>query len=59
MKPHRVSPSFWWPEDRAWIVVSEIDGTSTYVAGTRETIDEVLGSTLLEAVEVTRAARMG
>ena len=58
-KPHGVAPSFWWPEDRAWIVVTEIDSTSTYVAGTRETIDAVLASKRLESVEVDRTARMG
>jgi hypothetical protein len=52
------SPSLWWPDDRAWCVATEIDGFSTYVGGSRECIDRVLGSLYLEAIEVTVAARM-
>jgi len=27
------TPNWWWPDDRAWIVVSELDAPSTYVGG--------------------------
>jgi hypothetical protein len=27
-----LSPSLWWPEDRAWCVGTDIDGYSTYIA---------------------------
>ena len=47
-----VPPNIWWPEDRSWCVVTEIDGYSTYVGGSRETIDELLSSSELEAIEV-------
>jgi hypothetical protein len=53
-----VSPSFWWPEDRAWTVVTEIDGHSTYVGGTRRASDVLLASPELETIEVTRQARI-
>ena len=59
MQGHSVSPSFWWPDDRAWTVVTEIDGHSTYVGGTRGAIDTILGSPQLEAIEVDRHVRIG
>ena len=47
-----VTPALWWPQDRAWTVVTEIDGVCTYVGGSREAIDGVLASDL-ESIEVT------
>jgi hypothetical protein len=44
------SPNYWWPDDRTWIVATEIDGYSTYVGGSTACIDAVLGSPLLEAL---------
>jgi hypothetical protein len=44
------APNYWWPDDRAWIVATEVDGYSTYVGGSRECVDAVLGSPLLEAL---------
>jgi hypothetical protein len=52
------TPSFWWPDDRAWAVVTEIDGTSTYVGGTRNTIDGFLSNGVLETIEVDRDVRI-
>jgi hypothetical protein len=46
-------PNLWWPDDRAWCVASEIDLTTTYVGGTIELIDAILGSRELEASRVT------
>jgi hypothetical protein len=43
-------PNYWWPNDRAWIVASEIDGFSTYVGASRVCIEGVLASPLLEAL---------
>lgn len=43
-------PNYWWPNDRVWIVVSEIDGFSTYVGASRSCIEGVLASPLLEAL---------
>jgi hypothetical protein len=47
-----LSPNIWWPDDRAWIVVTEVDGYSTYLGGTHAAIEDVLASTDLEAIEV-------
>ena len=43
-------PNYFWPEDRAWIVVTEIDGFSTYIGGTADCIEAVLASPALEAL---------
>ncbi len=53
-----LSPSFWWPDDRARAVVTEIDGKSTYVGGARATVDAILEADNLEALEVTRNVRL-
>src|SRR4029077_6679439 len=47
--PHDEPPNFWWPEDRAWIVSTDIDGTSTYVGGSTTLIDRILADEELEA----------
>lgn len=52
------SPNLCWPDDRSWIFVTEVDGYSTYVGGTREAIDAVLPSDDLETVEVSLDTRM-
>lgn len=46
------SPSMWWPADRAWCVATEVDGDSTYIAGSRGCIDAILDASELEAIEV-------
>jgi hypothetical protein len=46
-------PNYLWPQDRAWIVATEIDGFSTYVGGPQEAIDAVLDSPFLEAFPCT------
>ncbi len=43
-------PNYWWPEDRAWIVATEIDGYSTYVGGSRDRIEAIVESPLMEAL---------
>lgn len=40
------SPNYWWPQDRSWCVVTEIDDCSTYVAGSVELVNELLHSDL-------------
>jgi hypothetical protein len=52
------SPNLWWPDDRAWIVVTEIDGFSTYVGGSRAMLQDVLASPDMEAIEVTLDTHM-
>lgn len=44
------APNYWWPDDRVWIVATEIDGFSTYIGGSQECIQAVLASSLLEAL---------
>lgn len=43
---------FWWPDDRAWFVATEIDFDSTYIGGSRACIDALVRDDLLEALEV-------
>lgn len=44
------TPNWWWPDDRAWIVVSELDTPSTYVGGSAPLVQAILGERRLEAV---------
>lgn len=46
----RQSPNVWWPEDRAWFVISEIDFTWTYVAGPNALAEAIEASPELEAL---------
>jgi hypothetical protein len=48
-EPNEQSANLWWPGDRAWCVVTDIDLMSTYVGGTRACIEELLGTEGLEA----------
>lgn len=43
-------PSFWWPEDRAWFVSTDIDSTSTYIGGSRTLVDRLLSDDVLEVL---------
>jgi hypothetical protein len=49
-EPHEQSANVWWPADRAWCVVTDIDLTSTYVGGSAACIAELLGTPGLEAM---------
>jgi hypothetical protein len=44
------APNYLWPDDRAWIVATEIDGFSTYVGGSQSCVEALLASPLLEAL---------
>jgi hypothetical protein len=44
-------PSYWWPQDRSWLVYTHIDCTSTYVAGDHRLVERLLDDDLLEVVE--------
>ncbi len=46
------TPNLWWPADRTWIVVTEVDSYSTYVGSTRAAVREILASPDIEAIEV-------
>lgn len=47
----RQSPPWWWPQDRAWFLGTEIDDPWTYLAGTPELIVDVTEQTDLEVVQ--------
>ena len=49
-------PNIWWPADRAWFVATDIDLDSTYVGGSVECIEALLGHDVLEAVPANREA---
>jgi hypothetical protein len=51
------SPALWWPDDRAWFVHTEIDGTSTYMGGAGAMIERLVGEQILESFEVDAADR--
>jgi hypothetical protein len=36
------SPNLWWPHDRAWCVVSNVDLQSTFIGGARHCIQDLL-----------------
>jgi hypothetical protein len=46
------SPNILWPEDRAWVLVSEVDFDSTIVAGSDELIGEICADDRLEALQI-------
>jgi hypothetical protein len=46
------SPTLWWPEDRSWFVHTEIDAMCTYVGGSRDMIDSLVGQQILKSFEV-------
>ena len=49
-EPSEQSANLWWPADRAWCVVTDIDLLSTYVGGSAGCIAELLATPGLEAV---------
>ena len=50
------SPSIFWPEDHRWCVATEVDADTTLIGGSRDLIDEVIKSQLLEALPIAREA---
>ena len=51
-------PSGWWPADEAWLVLTEIDAVSTYVAGNQACVDALLESEELEVLRVDPSDRL-
>ncbi len=49
---NRRGPQWWWPEDRQWFAATEIDFPWSYVGGSADLIDSLLGHPDLEAVRV-------
>ncbi|MBN6191509.1 hypothetical protein JQN58_32065 [Aneurinibacillus sp. BA2021] len=54
--PSAQSPSLLWPDDRAWVLVSEIDFDSTIVAGSPELIRAICTDERLEALALREGA---
>ena len=52
------SPNLWWPEDKAWIVATEIDFMDTYVGGSANCISQLLCDPELEAFPISIDARV-
>jgi len=44
-------PSYWWPDDRAWCLCTDTDFSWSYLAGSRECVDEVLRTPVADAME--------
>ena len=53
--PRDQSPNLWWPEDRAWVVASEIDFAWTYVAASAKVVAALVADQRLEAMEASFA----
>ncbi len=53
------SANLWWPDDHSWIVATEIDFVSTYIAGSRTCIEAILASLSLEAFPVNVDDKIG
>jgi hypothetical protein len=57
--PSAQHPSLIWPEDRTWVLVSEIDFDSTIVAGTTELVAAICADPSIEAMPVPADADLG
>lgn len=53
------SPSLLWPEDRAWVLVSEVDFDSTIVAGSAALVEAICADEHLEAMPIPEGADLG
>jgi hypothetical protein len=42
-------PSYWWPDDQAWCVVTDTDFDWAYVAGSAACVGEVLEASVIDA----------
>ena len=51
IEPH-ISPNVWWPDDRTWVVATDVDFRSTLVAAPRDCADQILADATFEAFEV-------
>lgn len=49
LEPERQTPNLWWPADRAWCLASELDLESTYIGGSPDLIDHIVGDNRIEA----------
>lgn len=54
----RRTPTYWFPEDRSWLVCTNYDLTFTLVGGSEPLIRDLLAHPLLESVPVRPATRV-
>lgn len=54
--PAAQSPSILWPDDHAWVLVSEVDFDSTIVAGSEALIAAICADERLEALQIPEGA---
>jgi hypothetical protein len=53
-----LTPQLWWPEDRAWVVATEIDFDSTIIAATNAGAEALLDCDGVEALLVPSEGRL-
>jgi hypothetical protein len=53
------SPSLMWPEDRAWVFVSEVDYDSTIVGGSSGLIRAICADRRIEALPIREGTELG
>ncbi|MGK5169911.1 hypothetical protein [Geodermatophilus sp. CPCC 205761] len=56
-EPAEQSANLWWPADRAWVVATDIDLVTTYVAGSPACVADLLATPGLEVAEVDAGQR--
>lgn len=56
--PSALSPSIVWPDDHAWVLVTEVDYDSTIVAGSRALMAAVCATAGLEASAIPAETRL-
>jgi hypothetical protein len=44
------APSIWWPDSHEWLLATPEDAVSTYVGGTRKTIQALIQEPSLEVL---------
>ncbi|MFJ4223426.1 hypothetical protein [Microbacterium sp. NPDC089695] len=54
--PSAQSPNILWPEDRSWVMVSEIDFDSTVIAGSGEMVAALCADPAIEALPLREGA---
>ena len=57
-KGTRLSPTHWFPENRAWIVCTDYDLTFTLIGGSKSLVDDLLRNRDLECVQVHADTRV-
>jgi hypothetical protein len=56
--PSALSPSLVWPDDHAWVLVTEVDFDSTVIGGSRELIAALTAVPDLEVLEILEGASL-